>query len=80
MQTVKTFLMEVCDSIGSTSSAHLVQEDKARLLIEKGIDIDLQSDLSLATRKANKQLEGFGVVRGACNQWTDGSHVCSEGR
>lgn len=60
----KTFLMEVCSSIGSTDSARLVQEKKARLLIEKGIDIDLQSDSSLATREVNKQLEGFGVVRG----------------
>lgn len=59
----ETLLMEVSGESGSDMATRLTQESKAKLLIEKGIDIDAQSDLSLAAQSFNSQLGGFGVDR-----------------
>jgi ankyrin repeat protein len=57
----ETLLMQVCGSVGNTTSARLTQESKAKLLIAKGIDIDAQSDSSLSSLKIDNQLEGYGI-------------------
>ena len=59
----ETLLMAICGSSESDNPTRLIQESKASLLIEKGIDIDAQSDLSLAAKSFNSQLGGFGVDR-----------------